>query len=60
MERTTKNQTISRFLLDLHEKGHSDVVCPECGKPLRKEGGDVSFTIICETENCFKATLRGI
>ena len=37
-----------------------DVICPRCGKMLRYREVGSSSEVVCETEGCIHASLRGL
>lgn len=60
MDINEKIETFNKYLKDIHDKGKSDVVCPICKTPLKLEGDATSYSVVCQTKNCFEATFRGI
>lgn len=53
-------KAVDKFLQERYEKGKSDVVCPICKTPLRFEGNDLAYAVLCQTPNCLNVGFRGI
>ena len=51
---------VDSVLDDYDKEGHSDKKCPYCGTIIIKEETSSSFSVHCQTDNCFRETFRGL
>ena len=47
-------------LTDYNKTGSSDKKCPHCGTKIIKQDFGSSFSVRCQTPDCFKCDVRGI